>query len=133
MILRCLSGRLSFFGDGALPYTYDLGAMAHRFNLYAEIMQHWHEVMPGRILNLSYEGFVGDIETGSKDLANHCGLIWDAQMMTPHAGVGQVLTASREQVRHPVNTGSIGRWQPYAEVLRPLVDGLDPALWPGVR
>jgi hypothetical protein len=35
-----------------------------------------------------------------------------------------VRTASREQVRQPINDDGMGRWRLYAAQLRPLIDAL---------
>lgn len=119
----------ALFGDGAITYSYDLNAMAHRFNLYAEIMQHWHNIMPGRILDLNYEELVADISTSSKSMAKHCGLDWQPEMATPHRNIGQVLTVSREQVREPVHNRSVKKWVKHQHLLTPFIDGLDKGLW----
>ena len=34
-------------------------------------------------------------------------------------------TASSEQVRRPVNKDGMGRWKPYAQYLKPLLNVLD--------
>ncbi|WIY23620.1 tetratricopeptide repeat-containing sulfotransferase family protein [Parasedimentitalea psychrophila] len=121
------------FEKGAITYSYDLKAMAHQFNLYAEIMAHWHKVMPGEILDLSYEDLVSDIETSTKNIAEHCGLDWTPSMAQPHKHAGQVRTMSLHQVRQPVHSRSVRKWVKYEEMLAPFVAELDPNLWPEIR
>jgi tetratricopeptide (TPR) repeat protein len=121
------------FAGSALSYTYDLSAMAHRFNLYAAMMAHWHRVTPGQIFDLSYEDLVRDVTGTGKELAAYCGLDWEPAMATPEHTTVPVLTLSAAQLRQPVHTRSVGKWQAHAQMLRPFIDGLDPALWPGVR
>lgn len=121
------------FGDGALSYTYDFKAMAHRFNLYAQMMQFWHDALPGRILDVQYEDLVSNIDAGSKLLSIHCGLDWVPAMANHQASVGTVRTASQHQVRQPVHTRSVGKWQGKEELLEPFVKALDPDLWPEIR
>lgn len=121
------------FSEGAIPYSYDLQAMAHRFNLYAEIMAHWHKIMPGEILDMPYEDLVGDIETSSKKMASHCGLEWTPSMTEPHKHAGQVRTMSLHQVRQPVHSRSVRKWVRHEEMLAPFVAELDPNLWPEIR
>ncbi|MEW2913374.1 sulfotransferase [Leisingera sp. JC11] len=128
-----LSQWQTLFAGGALPYTYDLRAMAHRFNLYAELMAHWHRVLPGRILDLRYEDLVADVEAGSRLIASHCGLDWVHEMAEPHRHTGQVLTASLHQVREPVHTRSVRKWEQHLETLDAFVSELAPDLWPELR
>jgi hypothetical protein len=118
------------FSGTALSYTYDLQAMAHRFNLYAETMAHWHAVCPEGLMDLSYEAMARDVEATSRTLAAFCGLDWTPAMARPDLSEAQVLTLSATQLRQPVHTRSIGKWRAHAEMLKPFVDGLDPALWP---
>jgi len=119
------------FAGSALNYTYDLRAMAHRFNLYAEIMAFWHRLLPGEILDLPYEEITADAEAASKRLAEHCGLEWAPQMARPEEADGAVLTLSAGQLRQPVHRKSVGGWRQHEETLAPFIAGLDPALWPG--
>ncbi len=120
------------FAGSALNYTYDLTAMAHRFNLYAEIMAFWHRLLPGQILDLSYEEVTAVPEAASRKLADHCGLGWVPQMAHPEQVETPVLTLSAGQLRQPVHRRSVGQWRQQAEALAPFIDGLDPALWPGL-
>lgn len=121
------------FSGTALSYTYDLQAMAHRFNLYAQSMAHWRKVFQGAILDLSYEDLVRDVEATSRQLADFCGLDWAPAMARPDQAAGQVLTLSASQVRQPVHTRSIEKWRQHQEMLTPFVAGLDPDLWPVVK
>ncbi len=120
------------FSGSALNYTYDLRGMAHRFNLYAEIMAFWHRLLPGQILDLPYEEMTADPEAASRTLAAHCGLDWVPQMARPHETGEAVLTSSAAQLRQPVHRRSVGAWSQHAETLAPFIAGLDPALWPGL-
>lgn len=122
-----------YFSGSSLTYAYDLKAMAHRFNLYGRLMQHWRQVMPGRIYDLRYETFVADIEGESRKLADFCGLTWVEDMAHPERHEGQVLTLSNTQVRQTAHTRSIGKWEKYADVLAPFIDGLDPEIWPEIN
>lgn len=120
------------FAGPALSYTYDLRAMAHRFNLYAEAVQHWHKVMPGAILDLRYEDMVADIDRSSHLLAEYCGVGWTPAMSRPDLNAEQVLTMSATQLRQPVHSRSVGKWRQHQALLAPFTEGLDPALWPEI-
>jgi len=121
------------FSGTALNYTYDLTAMAHRFNLYAEIMAFWHRLLPGEILDLPYEEITADPEAASRRLAAHCGVDWVPRMARPEDTEGAVLTLSAGQLRQPVHRKSVGAWRQQEVALAPFIAGLDPALWPGLE
>ncbi len=120
----------SRFPTGALGYTYDWSAMAHRFNLYAQMMAHWSRLYPDAILDLPYESLVSDIKSESGRLAEFCGLRWVEEMARPDLHAGQIRTQSVYQLRQPVHTRSVGRWKRDAALLGPFLDELDPDLWP---
>ncbi|AVO37296.1 tetratricopeptide repeat-containing sulfotransferase family protein [Pukyongiella litopenaei] len=118
------------FPAGRLAYAYDRAAMAHRFNLYAGIMAHWRQVMPGNILEITYESLVSDPGATSRELARFCGLDWQSGMAQPDRHAGQVRTLSVHQLRQPVHTRSVGQWRDHADLLAPFIEALDPELWP---
>ena len=120
------------FSGTALNYSYDLAAMAHRFNLYARTMNHWRALWPDSLLDIAYEDIVADITAGSRRIAGFCGLNWTEGMTSPHVHAGQVLTLSATQLRQPVHSRSVGGWRDHADVLAPFIAGLDPGLWPGI-
>ncbi|TMV12905.1 tetratricopeptide repeat-containing sulfotransferase family protein [Arenibacterium halophilum] len=125
--------RTSFTG-AALAYTYDMSAMARRFNAYARLMAHWQAVIPAtQLVSLSYEFITRDIAEASNSLADACGLNRAPEMAEPNRHAGQVLTASATQIRQPVHARSVGGWRHHTAMLQPLIDGLDPALWPELQ
>ncbi len=118
------------FPAGRLAYAYDWAAMAHRFNLYAGIMAHWRQVMPGDILEITYESLVSDTEATGREMARFCGLDWQPGMARPDRHADQVRTLSVYQLRQPVHTRSVGQWRDHRDMLAPFIAALDPALWP---
>ncbi|MEY8841505.1 sulfotransferase, partial [Cribrihabitans sp. XS_ASV171] len=118
------------FQGTALNYTYDLGAMTHRFNLFARMMAHWNAVFPGRVLEIRYEDMARNLEATGRHMADFCGLDWHPKMGSPEEHAGQVLTLSALQLRQPVHARSIGKWKAHAEELAPFIEGLEPGHWP---
>ncbi len=120
------------FSGSALSYAYDLKAMAHKFNQYAALANHWQNVFPDQILDVSYEDLVADIDTSSRRIAEFCELEWLESMTRPHETTGAVLTLSATQVRQPVHTRSVGAWREHEKMLAPFIEGLDKSLWPNL-
>jgi tetratricopeptide (TPR) repeat protein len=96
---------------GAYSFSYDLDELADYFISYRRHMQHWHEVLPGRILDVSYEALVQNPEPETRRLLEWCGLPWEAEVMEFHTQDRPAVTASAMQVRRPFYTESIGAWQ----------------------
>jgi hypothetical protein len=104
----CLS---IFFGDfvGSHPYSYDLTNLGRYFRQYERLMTHWHEVLPGRILDVKYEDLVAEQEDELRRMVTFCGLDWEARCLDFHKTSRNVRTRSNAQVRQPIYRSSIER------------------------
>ena len=120
----CLSiFKVHFRGDSH-RYGYDLGELADFHNLYAGIMAHWHNVLPGVVHDVRYEDFVADQEGQTRALMAYLGLPWDDKLLSFHETDRPVRTASAAQVRQPMYQGSVDLWKRYGDRLKPLLDKL---------
>jgi tetratricopeptide (TPR) repeat protein len=106
------------------PYSYRLEHLADYYIAYKELMAHWHRVIPGQILDVTYESLVRDVAGESRHIIDHCGLAWEDGVLDFHKNTAASATASAAQVRRPVYTSSIGRWREHAEGLAPLISRL---------
>ena len=107
-----------------LPYAYDQIEIARYYNLYSDIMKHWHTVFPGYIFDLHYEDLVSGQEEQSKRLIDYCGLDWDSACLDFHKTDRPVATASSTQVRRPIYKSSVQSWKQYEKQLAPLLEAL---------
>lgn len=119
----CLSIWQQNFNDSH-SYARNLEDLGHHYAQYLGLMQHWREVLPGRMLEVDYEDLVANQEEATRRLIDHVGLPWDDACLRPQDVQRTVLTASVWQVRQPVYRKSAGRWKNYGELLRPLRDTL---------
>ena len=93
-----------------------LGDIAHYRTQVERLMRHWDTVLPARVLSLTYEALVADVERETIAVLEHCGLEWD-ERCRDFARPGRVIaTLSTVQVRQPL--GSVrGRAARYREFL----------------
>lgn len=119
----CFSNLRELF-SGAAPYSYDQRELAAYYLRYQELMAHWHEVFPGRILDVHYTELTRDTANVMKRVAEHCGLDFLPEMTDPRRGSQSVATASAVQVRNPVQVQQAAKWLPYRDYLQPLIRGL---------
>lgn len=108
------------------PYTNDLYDLGRTFRLHYEIMEHWKNVIPTPILEITYEDLVENTEATSKRVVDYLGLPWDDHCLEFHKRKKIVKTASAQQVRQPVYKSSLKTWEKYEKHLAPLVEGLGP-------
>ena len=62
---------------------------------------------------LVYEDLVADPAAEAERCLRRMGLPMDTAILSPESNARTVLTLSHEQVRRPINRGSIGRWKNY--------------------
>lgn len=107
--------------------SYDLGDIGRDYVRYRAVMDHWNQVLPGRVIDVDHEALVADPEARIRWLVTEaCGLAWDEACLRFHETRRTVRTASVAQVRQPVFTSSIGRWRRYENHLGPLFEALGP-------
>jgi hypothetical protein len=92
--------------------------LALYYREYHEIMQHWHEVLPGKVLDVHYEETVTDLETQVRRILDHCGLPFEEACLRFHETRRAVRTASSEQVRQPLYSSALGYWRHYEKHLQ---------------
>ena len=121
----CFSGFKQLFGEGQ-DFTYGLEEVGRYYRDYVQLMAHWDEVLPGRVLRVQYEDVVADLETQVRRLLDHCHLPFEQACLDFHATERAVRTASSEQVRQPIFRGGLDQWENYAPYLGPLKAALGP-------
>lgn len=108
------------------PYNLDLESLGHYYLQYRDLMDHWREVAPGKLIDLRYEELVSDPEAVISRLGEQLGLRLDAAALAEAQGTGTIRTASYWQARQPVHSGSIERWKAFRRQLEPLAEILAP-------
>ncbi len=119
----CLSCFFQYFRG--LSFTWDLEDLAHYHRDYERLMAHWRAVLPLPLLDVAYEEVVADLEGTSRRLVAFCGLEWEDGCLRFHENPRSVRTMSTVQVRQPIYSSSIGKWQRYAAHLRPLLKAIN--------
>lgn len=124
----CFSCYRQLFARGQ-SFTYDIEELGLYYLEYRRMMEHWHEVLPGRVLDVHYESVVADLEQEVRGLLNHCALPWDDACLEFHNTERAIRTASSEQVRRPIYTDAVG----YAERFGTAVDAFREVLAPVMK
>jgi hypothetical protein len=83
-------------------------------------MAHWHQIAPGRILDVHYEDMVSDPAASTQRVMAYLGLPYDERQIRVEASAAPVSTASSAQVRQPIHSRNVGGWKRYAAQLEPL-------------
>ena len=115
----CLSNYKQYFAQGQ-SFSYDLEDLGRYYRSYLSLMDHWDEVLPGKVMHLQYEHLIRDPEETVRRLLDHCGLAFEAATLNFHENRRPVRTASSEQVRQPLYASGVGYWKRFAGELEPL-------------
>lgn len=123
----CFGTYKQLFAKGQ-PFSYDLTELGEYYLEYRRLMDHWHRVLPGNVLDVNYEEVVADLETQVRRMLDYCQLPFEQACLRFHETDRAVKTASSEQVRQPIYTSSVNLWQNYETHLRELIQVLEPLL-----
>jgi hypothetical protein len=118
----CFSNLRTMFSD-VNTFSYDQQELVEWYGQYRQLMDHWHKVMPDRILDVHYDALVDDPEGVMRGVLEFCGLPWNAAATTLE-GAGAVATASSPQMRGGIIRNRKAAWAPYEKQLQPLIQGL---------
>ena len=125
--MACCFGNLKQLFAGGHEFSYDQEFLARYYRTYLDLMKHWDEVLPGRVLHVLHEDIVEDLETSVRRVLNFCGLEFEPSCVEFHKTARSVSTASSEQVRQPINRGAMDQWRHYHSWLGPLEKALGDA------
>jgi tetratricopeptide (TPR) repeat protein len=123
----CVSGFKQHFARGQ-NHTYSLDDLGRYYRDYVELMEHFDDVLPGRIHRVVYEDMVDDTENEVRRLLDHCGLPFEEQCLRFFDNPRAVRTASSEQVRRPIYREGVEHWRHFEPWLEPLKAALGPVL-----
>jgi hypothetical protein len=107
-------------------FTYSIDDIARYYRGYVELMRHWDEVLPGRVLRVQHEDVVEDLEGSVRRILEYCDLEFEPACLEFHKTERSVRTASSEQVRQPIFKEGLDQWRHFEPWLGPLKDALGP-------
>jgi tetratricopeptide (TPR) repeat protein len=123
----CFSNLKQLFAQGQ-EFTYSVEDIARYYRTYLDLMRHWDEVLPGRVLRVRHEDVVDDLEGNVRRMLDYCGLPFEPACVEFHKTERSVRTPSSEQVRQPIFRDGLDQWKRYEPWLGPLKSALGDAL-----
>jgi tetratricopeptide (TPR) repeat protein len=123
----CFSNYKQLFASGQ-QFTYGLDDVARYYRTYVQLMTHWSEVLPGKILRIRHEDVVEDLNMSVRRILEFCELDFEPGCVEFYKTERTVHSASSEQVRRPIYREGVEQWRHYEPWLGPLKDALGPLL-----
>jgi hypothetical protein len=121
----CFSNLKQLFASGQ-QFTYSVDDISRYYRMYIDLMAHWDEALPGKILQVRHEDLVHDLESNVRRILDFCGLDFEPGCIEFHKTRRTIHTASSEQVRQPINREGVDQWRHYEPWLGPLKIALGP-------
>jgi len=119
----CVSNYFQYF-SGPLDYPYSLIDTAAHYSHYQRLMDHWRKVIQLPMYEITYEELVQHQESVTADMLTFLNLPWEDNCLKFNESDQVTRTASYQQVKKPIYTKSIGRWQHYEKHLGELINNL---------
>jgi hypothetical protein len=126
--MACCFGNLKQLFSTGQEFSYSIDDIARYYRTYLELMRHWNEALPARILKVQHEDVVNDLEGSVRRILEFCGLPFEAACLDFHKTERSVRTASSEQVRQPIFREGLDQWRHYEPWLGPLKEALGDAV-----
>jgi tetratricopeptide (TPR) repeat protein len=126
--MACCFGNFKQLFASGQEFTYSIEDIARYYRTYLELMRHWNEVLPGRVLRVQHEDLVEDLEGSVRRMLAHCRLPFESACVEFHKTERAVRTASSEQVRQPIYREGLEQWRHFEPWLAPLAAALGDAL-----
>ncbi|MFK7915224.1 MAG: sulfotransferase [Pseudomonadales bacterium] len=121
----CFSGYKQLFAEGQ-EFSYNLDDLGRYYRDYVSLMDHWHAVLPGDVLQVDHEAVVADLETQVRRLLEFCELPFEDACLRYYETERNVRTPSSEQVRQPIFKDSVAQWRNFEPWLGELTAALGP-------
>ena len=118
----CWSNFKHYFSSTGLGYSYDIEDTVSYFRMYQDLMSFWDDLYGDHIYHLSYDKLTLEQEPETRKLIEHIELGWEDACLSPQDNKRSVRTASQQQVREKVYTGSSDAWRKFEPYLNGVFD-----------
>jgi len=123
-VATCFGAFKVLFEQG-YPFSYDLQELADYYAGYERLMAHWRQVLPDRLIEVTYERLVTEPERECRRIIDALGLKWEPACLEHEKNPAPTATASAVQVRREIYQTSLSQWRHFATELAPLCARLE--------
>ena len=109
----CWSNFENSFTVNGLGYSYDLDDLVPYQNLYVELMSRYSAFYKDRLCHVDYDSLTIRQEPAIRDLFDALKIPFEETALQPHLNKRHVATASNQQIREPIYTGSSEQWRKF--------------------
>jgi tetratricopeptide (TPR) repeat protein len=104
----------------AYKFSYSLEHLGNYYVAYLRLLDHWRQVLGGRLVEVEYEALVSDQERQTRRLLERLELDFEEACLHFERNAAPSTTASSVQVREKIHDRSVRRWTHFRDQLQPL-------------
>jgi len=113
----CWSNFTHYFPVNGLGYSYGLKDVVNYYKNYKALMKFWEVRYPQRMYHVNYEELTLNQEKEIRNLITYLELPWNEKCLSPHKNKRLVKTASNQQVKRKIYSGSSESWKKFKDFL----------------
>jgi tetratricopeptide (TPR) repeat protein len=113
---------------GHHPYAHDLADLGWYMAAHQRLLAHWRSCLPSAMLVLDHSDWIMNFDATLRRVLEFLDLDYDPACERFFEQDRRIGSASRAQVRRPINAEGVGRWRDYADQLRPMLVELPPGV-----
>lgn len=115
----CWSIFKTFFSSSGMGFAYNLQSLTNYYRSYEKFMAEMAGEYKANIISVSYEALTEEPSKEIPRIIREIGLPWERACLKPEANANSVRTASQQQVRKKIYSGSSDAWRRYEQFLPP--------------
>lgn len=106
---------------GSHPYAHDLADLGWYMAQHRNLLAHWRKTLGPQLMEVNHADWINDFDKTLRQVLKFIGLPYNASCTRFFEQNRPVKTASRQQVRQPINAKGVGRWRAYTDLLAPML------------
>ena len=110
---NCFSIFKNHFASDKITFGYEMKDIVDYYNLYADLMKYWNNLLPDFIFNIKYENLISETKKETQKLIKYCDLKWSDDCLNFYKNKRPIKTASDTQARNKIYSSSINSWKKY--------------------
>jgi hypothetical protein len=124
--LACCVGNFRQLFPRGMEFKYSLEEIGRYYCGYVALMEHWDQVLPGKVLRVQHEDVVNDLEGSVRRMLDFLNLPFEPACLEFYKTARRVRTISSDQVRQPIHRDGLESWRRFEPWLAPLKAALAP-------
>ena len=120
----CWSNFSNYYPDTAMGFTNDFQSLVRYHNAFEDIMLDAYAHSNKKLIRVNYEDLTEDYENQIRSIIEQLGLKFEDACLHPEYNDRLVRTASQQQVRRKIYSGSSQKWRHYQFHIQHYLDEL---------